>query len=130
MIAGFIFVSTKTYIFFLTSFFIGSSFDALGGVLQPMSANGQINNVPTTTISNHSSLNNNSSNNSQQTTTSTNGLLTGDLESSLASLAENLTINNRAAALKWVPNIEGEFELLQITLKNTFMKRPSFEIIS
>lgn len=80
--------------------FLGSGFDALGGVLQPITANGQINNVPTTNSTNDNSPNNNINNNSQQTPTSPNGLLTGDLESSLASLAENLTIHNRAASIK------------------------------
>ncbi|KAJ8936565.1 hypothetical protein NQ318_016650 [Aromia moschata] len=53
---------------------------------------GQPNNVsiPTSNISN----------NNQPTTN--NGLLTGDLESSLASLAENLTINNRTPPVKGV----------------------------
>lgn len=84
-----------------SSFILGSSFDALGGVLQPISANGKTNNIPRTNSSIDDSLNINGNNNGQQTTTSSNnGLLTGDLESSLASLAENLTIHNRTAALK------------------------------
>lgn len=75
---------------------VGSNFDALGGVLQPMNASGQVSNSPT-----YSSNNNvNASNNNQQA--ANNGLLTGDLESSLASLAENLTINNRPAPVKGV----------------------------
>ncbi|XP_019870190.1 phosphatidylinositol-binding clathrin assembly protein LAP isoform X2 [Aethina tumida] len=65
-------------------------FDALGGVLQPTNSNGEKTNNGTQNL-NGNGLNNN---NNQQTT---NGLLTGDLESSLASLAENLTINNRTA---------------------------------
>ncbi|KAJ8931322.1 hypothetical protein NQ314_015777 [Rhamnusium bicolor] len=70
-----------------------SNFDALGGVLQPMNATGQSNNIA-------SSTSNNNVNNNQQT--ANNGLLTGDLESSLASLAENLTINNRTPPIKGV----------------------------
>ncbi|XP_074038002.1 phosphatidylinositol-binding clathrin assembly protein LAP isoform X2 [Leptinotarsa decemlineata] len=64
-----------------------SSFDALGGLLQPMNSSGHKNDTSTISTSN------NNANNNQQS--STNGLLTGDLESSLASLAENLSINNR-----------------------------------
>ncbi|CAH1989572.1 unnamed protein product [Acanthoscelides obtectus] len=70
-----------------------SNLDALGGVLQPMNAGGG---GPITTIS--SASNNNVSPNP----TSAQGLLTGDLESSLASLAENLTINSRTASVKGV----------------------------
>lgn len=69
------------------SFFLAGTFDALGGVLQPINAGGQTNNIS-------SSVSNNSANNNHQTTPA-NGLITGDLESSLASLAENLTINSR-----------------------------------
>lgn len=64
----------------------GTNFDALGGVLQPSNSDGK-------QSSNHTS--NNTENNNQPT--SSNGLLTGDLESSLASLAENLSINSRTA---------------------------------
>ncbi|CAG9853872.1 unnamed protein product [Phyllotreta striolata] len=59
-----------------------NNFDPLGGVLQPANFNGE---RPSLNI-----LNNNEHNNQQ---TTSNGLLTGDLESSLASLAENLSIN-------------------------------------
>lgn len=72
----------------------GTSFDALGGVLQPMNASG-----PPSNNSTYPSDNNSSNNNPQP---SNNGLLTGDLESSLASLAENLTINNRTVPVKGV----------------------------
>ncbi|XP_060534959.1 phosphatidylinositol-binding clathrin assembly protein LAP isoform X2 [Cylas formicarius] len=76
------------------------TFDALGGVLQPTNTHGSTNN----------NNNNNATaaaapsvgkNNSQQ---NGNGLLTGDLESSLASLAENLTISDRKQTLKGVWN--------------------------
>nr|CAI5836927.1 unnamed protein product [Callosobruchus analis] len=70
-----------------------SNFDALGGVLQPMSANGG---DSTGQTSNSPDPNNGNNNTSGQ------GLLTGDLESSLASLAENLTINSRTATVKGV----------------------------
>uniref|UniRef100_A0A6P7F7Z2 Phosphatidylinositol-binding clathrin assembly protein LAP-like n=1 Tax=Diabrotica virgifera virgifera TaxID=50390 RepID=A0A6P7F7Z2_DIAVI len=63
----------------------GTNFDALGGVLQPSNIDGkQVNNTA-----------NMIENNNQPS--SSNGLLTGDLESSLASLAENLSINSRTA---------------------------------
>ncbi|XP_050499523.1 phosphatidylinositol-binding clathrin assembly protein LAP-like [Diabrotica virgifera virgifera] len=63
----------------------GTNFDALGGVLQPSNIDGkQVNNTA-----------NIIENNNQPS--SSNGLLTGDLESSLASLAENLSINSRTA---------------------------------
>ncbi|RZC41018.1 phosphatidylinositol-binding clathrin assembly protein LAP-like, partial [Asbolus verrucosus] len=72
------------------------AFDALGGVLQPVSA-GQ-NPAPSANNNNsNSSTNNNTLN--QQTSSP---LLTGDLESSLASLAENLTINSRTVPMKGV----------------------------
>ncbi|KAJ8925125.1 hypothetical protein NQ315_001307 [Exocentrus adspersus] len=76
-----------------------TNFDALGGVLQPMNASGQTSNNATYTASNTNTNSSNNNNNNQQTN---NGLLTGDLESSLASLAENLTINNRTAPVKGV----------------------------
>ncbi|XP_057663950.1 phosphatidylinositol-binding clathrin assembly protein LAP-like isoform X1 [Diorhabda carinulata] len=62
----------------------GTNFDALGGVLQPSNLDGK---------QSSNSTSNNTENNNQPT--SSNGLLTGDLESSLASLAENLSINSR-----------------------------------
>ncbi|KAF2903215.1 hypothetical protein ILUMI_02972 [Ignelater luminosus] len=65
------------------------TFDGLGGVLQPSTQSGQAN-QPTTP-------NNNTTNNNQQ---SSGALITGDLDSSLASLAENLTI--RAPPVKGV----------------------------
>ncbi|XP_044269797.1 phosphatidylinositol-binding clathrin assembly protein LAP-like isoform X1 [Tribolium madens] len=70
-----------------------TGFDALGGVLQPVSA-GQTTTSPVT--------NNNNNNNNTNNNTQTGALLTGDLESSLASLAENLTINSRTAPIKGV----------------------------
>ncbi|CAH0545874.1 unnamed protein product [Brassicogethes aeneus] len=75
----------------------GGGFDALGGVLQPMNTvNGdnKINNGMQNMNGNNLNNNNSPQNN--------NGLLTGDLESSLASLAENLTINNRTAPVKGI----------------------------
>ncbi|KAJ8967833.1 hypothetical protein NQ317_005867 [Molorchus minor] len=69
-----------------------NNFDALGGVLQPINTGGQTNNIS-------NSVSNNNNTNQQA---SSNGLLTGDLESSLASLAENLTINNRTPPVKGV----------------------------
>ncbi|XP_030768151.1 phosphatidylinositol-binding clathrin assembly protein LAP isoform X2 [Sitophilus oryzae] len=74
------------------------NFDALGGVLQPMNSNGQATNnnigVQSSTNSVH--------NNNHQASSTNGGLLTGDLESSLASLAENLTINDRKQTIKGV----------------------------
>ncbi|CAG9819361.1 unnamed protein product [Phaedon cochleariae] len=70
-----------------------SNFDALGGVLQPVNANGQRHNISNNTSENN--VNNNQPNNAS-------ALLTGDLESSLASLAENLTIHGRTAPIKGV----------------------------
>ncbi|XP_050300728.1 phosphatidylinositol-binding clathrin assembly protein LAP isoform X2 [Anthonomus grandis grandis] len=69
------------------------TFDALGGVLQPMNSLGG-------KMSNGNGLTSNT-NGSQQLATN-GGLLTGDLESSLASLAENLTIKDRKQTLKGV----------------------------
>lgn len=59
-------------------------FDGLGGVLQPATSH------------------DNTTNTNNKTTNSTQGsaLLTGDLESSLASLAENLSINSRPPPVK------------------------------
>ncbi|XP_063919826.1 phosphatidylinositol-binding clathrin assembly protein LAP-like [Zophobas morio] len=71
-----------------------AGFDALGGVLQPVSA-GQTNSTSPNNNNNNNNTNNNTLN--QQTGSP---LLTGDLESSLASLAENLTINSRTAPMK------------------------------
>lgn len=69
-------------------FLAGSEFDSLGGVLQPTSlTNSQPNSIPT---------NNQNNNNTEPSS----ALLTGDLESSLASLAENLTISNRPPPTK------------------------------
>jgi len=62
-----------------------SGFDALGGLLQPTSLQGGQGNQQ------------NMSGNNQQ---SSSALLTGDLESSLASLAENLSINSRPPPVK------------------------------
>ncbi|KAL1517505.1 hypothetical protein ABEB36_001262 [Hypothenemus hampei] len=73
------------------------TFDPLGGVLQPMNSNGQVTNGNSPTISNPSVTNGN-----QQSANNGGGLLTGDLESSLASLAENLTINDRKQTIKGV----------------------------
>lgn len=67
-------------------------FDSLGGVLQPMNSNGGLASSNTTT--NNNPVNGNQPNNGN--------LLTGDLESSLASLAENLTINDRKQTIKYV----------------------------
>ncbi|XP_017775111.1 PREDICTED: phosphatidylinositol-binding clathrin assembly protein LAP-like isoform X6 [Nicrophorus vespilloides] len=65
-----------------------SGFDALGGVLQPTSKqDGQ-------------SSNNNATNIGNSNSQSSSALLTGDLESSLASLAENLSINSRQVPVK------------------------------
>ncbi|XP_057663951.1 phosphatidylinositol-binding clathrin assembly protein LAP-like isoform X2 [Diorhabda carinulata] len=58
--------------------------ESKGGVLQPSNLDGK---------QSSNSTSNNTENNNQPT--SSNGLLTGDLESSLASLAENLSINSR-----------------------------------
>ncbi|ENN73514.1 hypothetical protein YQE_09765, partial [Dendroctonus ponderosae] len=69
------------------------NFDALGGVLQPINNNGQITNGTPLT-------NSTPADGSQQAPNG--GLLTGDLESSLASLAENLTINDRKQTIKGV----------------------------
>ncbi|XP_017775107.1 PREDICTED: phosphatidylinositol-binding clathrin assembly protein LAP-like isoform X2 [Nicrophorus vespilloides] len=67
---------------------IDSGFDALGGVLQPTSKqDGQ-------------SSNNNATNIGNSNSQSSSALLTGDLESSLASLAENLSINSRQVPVK------------------------------
>lgn len=69
-----------------------NTFDGLGGLLQPSNQSGPVNM--------HHQLqtpNNNNNSNSQQ---SSGALITGDLESSLASLAENLTI--RAPSVKGV----------------------------
>ncbi|XP_066154902.1 phosphatidylinositol-binding clathrin assembly protein LAP-like isoform X1 [Euwallacea fornicatus] len=67
------------------------AFDPLGGVLQPINTNGQATNG-----------NSNDNLNGNQQTNGNGGLLTGDLESSLASLAENLTINDRKQTIKGV----------------------------
>nr|CAI5836928.1 unnamed protein product [Callosobruchus analis] len=77
-----------------------SNFDALGGVLQPMSANGGDSTGQTSNSPDPNNGNNNIGAPANQT--SGQGLLTGDLESSLASLAENLTINSRTATVKGV----------------------------
>nr|CAH7720392.1 unnamed protein product [Callosobruchus chinensis] len=70
-----------------------SNFDALGGVLQPMTSNGGGNTGQPSNLTAHNGNNN---------VGGAPGLLTGDLESSLASLAENLTINSRTASVKGV----------------------------
>ncbi|KAF5277484.1 hypothetical protein FQR65_LT03821 [Abscondita terminalis] len=67
-----------------------NTFDGLGGLLQPSNQSGQIN------VQNQQHTPNNNSNNQQNS----GALITGDLESSLASLAENLTI--RAPSVKGV----------------------------
>lgn len=74
------------------------SFDSLGGVLQPTSLTGssQPNSIPASIASN------NNNNHHQNTEQPSSALLTGDLESSLASLAENLSINSRPAPIKKV----------------------------
>ncbi|XP_065161586.1 phosphatidylinositol-binding clathrin assembly protein LAP-like isoform X5 [Atheta coriaria] len=72
-----------------------SGFDALGGVLQPMPLAGNQNNQ-----NNQASNNNNNNNNNIQEQQSGSALLTGDLESSLASLAQNLSINSRQVPVK------------------------------
>ncbi|KAF7268577.1 hypothetical protein GWI33_018328 [Rhynchophorus ferrugineus] len=72
-------------------------FDPLGGVLQPINSSGQAaggNNNPPDPSS--GALGNSEASNGNG------GLLTGDLESSLASLAENLTISDRKQTLKGV----------------------------
>lgn len=76
---------------FVLLFLLGDGFDSLGGVLQPTSLTGSqtITNGNTPTTKNE---------NTEQPKSST--LLTGDLESSLASLAENLSINNRPQPVK------------------------------
>lgn len=71
---------------------LGDGFDSLGGVLQPTSLTGS------QTITNGNSSVNNKSENTEPQKSST--LLTGDLESSLASLAENLSINSRPQPVK------------------------------
>ncbi|KAK9882117.1 hypothetical protein WA026_018958 [Henosepilachna vigintioctopunctata] len=84
-----------------------NNFDGLGGVLQPMSAMGGANVFGNT--NNTSSVNNNNpsiSNANNQFNANGNvcmeggKLVSGDLESSLASLAENLTINPRVQPVK------------------------------
>ncbi|KAI4470419.1 clathrin assembly protein [Holotrichia oblita] len=62
--------------------FVYTGYDSLGGVLQPTSFQSNSSQTSTTQL-----------NNNQQQQSS--ALITGDLESSLASLAENLSINNR-----------------------------------
>lgn len=76
---------------FLQMLLSGDGFDSLGGVLQPTSLTGSqtMTNGNTTTTKHE---------NAEQQKTST--LLTGDLESSLASLAENLSINSRPPTVK------------------------------
>lgn len=75
-----------------------TGFDALGGVLQPVSA-GQTTTTSANNINNNNNINNANNNTLNQQASP---LLTGDLESSLASLAENLTINSRTAPIKGV----------------------------
>ncbi|XP_031347601.1 phosphatidylinositol-binding clathrin assembly protein LAP-like isoform X1 [Photinus pyralis] len=83
------------------------TFDGLGGVLQPSNQGGRM--VQKQSVNN----NNNNNSNSQQ---SGGALITGDLESSLASLAENLTIRpptvkgvqwnspkNQKSGISWTP---------------------------
>lgn len=76
--------------YFLQILLSGDGFDSLGGVLQPTSLTGS------QTITNGNTTNIKSENSEQQKST----LLTGDLESSLASLAENLSINSRPQPVK------------------------------
>lgn len=71
-----------------------NTFDGLGGLLQPSNQSGPVNMHHQLQTPNN---NNNNNSNSQQ---SSGALITGDLESSLASLAENLTI--RAPSVKGV----------------------------
>ncbi|KAK5642691.1 hypothetical protein RI129_008858 [Pyrocoelia pectoralis] len=71
------------------------TFDGLGGVLQPANQGGRA------TVQNQKqSVNINNNNNNSNSQQSSGALITGDLESSLASLAENLTI--RPPAVKGV----------------------------
>ncbi|KAL3284340.1 hypothetical protein HHI36_018504 [Cryptolaemus montrouzieri] len=83
-----------------------NNFDGLGGVLQPMSTGGGLNSF--NNMNNTSPINNNISNqfntngNINNNNTEGGKLLSGDLESSLASLAENLTINPRVQPVKGV----------------------------
>lgn len=72
---------------------LGDGFDSLGGVLQPTSLTGS----QTITNGNISTAKNNNTETEQQKSST---LLTGDLESSLASLAENLSINSRPQPVK------------------------------
>ncbi|KRT86356.1 hypothetical protein AMK59_2013 [Oryctes borbonicus] len=69
-------------------------YDSLGGVLQPTSLQSN---------SSQTSTQQNSTNHQQQQQQQSSALITGDLESSLASLAENLSINNRPAvkSVQW-----------------------------
>lgn len=82
------------------------TFDGLGGVLQPSNQGGRM-------VQKQSVNNNNNNSNSQQ---SGGALITGDLESSLASLAENLSIRpptvkgvqwnspkNQKSGISWTP---------------------------
>ncbi|XP_044750028.1 phosphatidylinositol-binding clathrin assembly protein LAP-like isoform X2 [Coccinella septempunctata] len=81
-----------------------NNFDGLGGVLQPMSAgngmnlfNNNTNNPSPTNTNAKNQFNTNGNNNPDS-----GKLVSGDLESSLASLAENLTINPRVQPVKGV----------------------------
>lgn len=80
------------------------NFDGLGGVLQPMSAGNGMNSF-NNNMNSPSPINNNAKNqfNTNGNNNSDGGkLVSGDLESSLASLAENLTINPRVQPVKGV----------------------------
>ncbi|XP_045462053.1 phosphatidylinositol-binding clathrin assembly protein LAP-like isoform X2 [Harmonia axyridis] len=81
-----------------------NNFDGLGGVLQPMSAGNGMNSF-NNNMNSPSPINNNAKNqfNTNGNNNSDGGkLVSGDLESSLASLAENLTINPRVQPVKGV----------------------------
>lgn len=94
------FFNTVQIVFLLVlqhfNFVTDTGFDALGGVLQPVSA-GQTTTTSANNINNNNNINNANNNTLNQQASP---LLTGDLESSLASLAENLTINSRTAPIK------------------------------
>lgn len=82
----------KLYNIYYNERYFFKGFDGLGSVLQPAGS------VPN---QNNSMLANNAKNN-QQSQHGSSALLTGDLESSLASLAENLSINKGPPPVKYV----------------------------
>ncbi|CAG9769882.1 unnamed protein product [Ceutorhynchus assimilis] len=93
---GFVNENSFASVFGQTETQTSGTFDHLGGVLQPINTTGQ--------VTNGSLLNNNANTNGNQQTANSNngGLLTGDLDSSLQSLAQNLTINDRKQTIKGV----------------------------